>query len=93
MSKVAVSLNVDDEVKAVVDTVKGAVADIVAKAAIVQDFTDAAANLAKGIADISNLSADLKSNPDNMAYIGAGLGQIGYSLLNPAPAAPAVPAS
>lgn len=93
-TKIVVTLNVDAEVKGVADALIDIVKDIEAKAAIGQYFADLSKDLAPALADIGNLSADLKANEDNAAYLGGALGRMTMALLKgstapaPAPVAP-----
>lgn len=90
-NKVIVTLNVDEEVKGIADALTDIVKDIEAKAAIGQYLADITKDLAPVLGSIGNLSADLKSNEDNYAYLGAALARMAKALLSPA-AAPAVAA-
>lgn len=92
MAKVQVMLNVDDEVVAIGKALIGLAKDIQAKASIVQDISDVAANLGQGFADLANLGSDLKASPDNRAYLGMVLEQVADAFINP-PAAPVVAAA
>ncbi len=78
----AVSLNVDDEVKALGDALAIIVADVKAGKSLIQDFTDAFGALLGAIGSIQNLPVDIKK-VDNQAYLIFALAKV----LEPAPAA------
>lgn len=90
MSKVQVVLNVDDEVKGIGQVLIDVAMDIKNKAALGQYIADLSKDLAPALGDIANLSADLKSNPDNRAFLGMALEQIADAFLFPQAAAPAL---
>jgi hypothetical protein len=92
MAKVQKVFNVDDEVAAIADVLIAECKDIKAKAAVGQYMSDLS-KLLPFMAEIGNLGADLKNNPDNRAYLAIALEQAVEAFLMPAPAAPAAPAA
>lgn len=77
-----VTLQVDDEVSALVDLVAVEVADIKAKKGAAAEIADAIPSLLALASGYQKLGADVKS-PDDIAYLVQGIAKI----LLPAPAA------
>lgn len=89
MAKVQRSFMVDDEVAAVGDVLIAVAKDIKSSAAVGQYVGDVTSKLLPAMGDIANLPADMKSNPDNRAYLAAALEQAIDAFLFVPPVAPA----
>lgn len=91
-TKVAVTLNVDSEVKGIGQALIDLAKDIKAQAAIGKYVGDLSADLASSLTDLQNLSADVMANPDDRAYIGMALEQVADAFMFTAAAPAPVPA-
>jgi hypothetical protein len=76
MGKVTKSFEVDSEVAAIGDALLALAKDIKAKASLAQDFADVSARLMPELSNIANIGADVKSNPDDRAFLAAALEQV-----------------
>lgn len=64
----AVTLNVDDEIKALADAVGTLFADIKAGKTLAQDLTDALGGVVAGVTGLANIVGDIKK-VDNQTYL------------------------
>jgi hypothetical protein len=81
MGKIEKVFSVDDEIVAVVETLKSIAIDVKAKAPLNQVGVDAYLKLSPALATLANIASDVKANPDNRAFIAAGLEQLVEALL------------